>query len=151
MDIICIRSACFHGEVTRRGSRTSLRHSWSLLKGTGFMSTSSTRALYFKPYGCCQSQAAFVGELLQDVIRTVQCSSAKLWEDSEEYSDDQSSGINCIIPWTLLLAPDLLNPFNLPVHGWQSVVQSDSLELLLPFQFQLGRLLAGNPWYSFLF
>lgn len=61
------------------------------------MSTSSTRALYFRPSGCCQSQAAF-GELLQDVIRTVQCFSADLREDSEECSDDQSSGINCIIP-----------------------------------------------------
>lgn len=50
----------------------------AVLKGTGFMSTSSTRALYFKPYGCCQSQAALLGELLQDVVRTVQWFSANL-------------------------------------------------------------------------
>lgn len=54
------------------------------------------------------------------------------------YSDEQSSGINCIIPWTLVLAPDLGNPFDLPVHGCKSVVQSASLELLVPFQIQVG-------------
>lgn len=100
MDIICISIACLHGEV--KGEEADILEALMVFAERDriyvhlFLQATVFQALWMLSVTssiCWRAATRCYGD----------CSvfSANLREDSEEYFTDQSSGINCIIPWTL--------------------------------------------------